>query len=82
MCPSYDLPIYSDNSRNGNFIVMCGIVAALPFRQSGFLVSEAYITKARDTLVHRGPDGASTWPSPDQRVGPEYYLTLQFGGAV
>ena len=48
---------------------MCGIVGALSFGDSGFSVSEPYIEKMRDTMVHRGPDGAGTWISPDRRVG-------------
>ncbi len=48
---------------------MCGVVGALAFRQSPFVVTEAYITRMRDTMAHRGPDGAGTWVAPDGRVG-------------
>ena len=48
---------------------MCGIIGALSFRNSTFQVSEAYIDRMRETMVHRGPDGAGTWVSPDFRVG-------------
>jgi len=48
---------------------MCGIVGALSFTSSGFRVSEPYITRMRDTMAHRGPDGAGVWVSSDGRVG-------------
>ena len=48
---------------------MCGIAGALSFTQSEFLISESYITKMRDTMVHRGPDGAGTWVSSNQKIG-------------
>jgi len=48
---------------------MCGIVGALAFHSSNFAITEPYITSMRDTMVHRGPDGAGTWISHDSRVG-------------
>lgn len=48
---------------------MCGIVGALSFRNSRFSISEGYITAMRETMTHRGPDGAGTWVSADRRVG-------------
>ncbi|OOP56596.1 MAG: asparagine synthase (glutamine-hydrolyzing) [Candidatus Brocadia carolinensis] len=48
---------------------MCGIVGSFIFRNSDFLVTEPYITRMRDTMVHRGPDGAGVWLSKDGRVG-------------
>ena len=48
---------------------MCGITGALSFTQSEFKITEPYITKMRETMVHRGPDGEGTWVSDDQRVG-------------
>ncbi|MBI5420539.1 MAG: asparagine synthase (glutamine-hydrolyzing) [Deltaproteobacteria bacterium] len=48
---------------------MCGIVGSLAFRNGGFTVTEPYITGMRDTMAHRGPDGAGTWISRDGRVG-------------
>jgi asparagine synthase (glutamine-hydrolysing) len=47
---------------------MCGIVGALAF-DDGFRISEEYITRMRDSIAHRGPDGAGTWVSPDCRLG-------------
>jgi asparagine synthase (glutamine-hydrolysing) len=48
---------------------MCGLVGALTFDKSSFRVDETYITRMRDTMAHRGPDGAGTWVSPDRRLG-------------
>ena len=48
---------------------MCGIVGALTLIGSDFEITEPYITKMRDTMVHRGPDGADTWVADDGRVG-------------
>ncbi len=47
---------------------MCGIAGALSFG-SGFRISEEYISRMRDAMPHRGPDGAGTWVSDDCRVG-------------
>jgi len=48
---------------------MCGIVGALSFRSSSFRITEPYLAGMRDTMAHRGPDGAGTWISPDRCVG-------------
>jgi len=48
---------------------MCGIVGAFSFSDSPFAVSEPYIVQMRDTLIHRGPDGAGVWISPNRNVG-------------
>ena len=48
---------------------MCGIVGALVFDSSSFGITEAYISRMRDTMVHRGPDGAGTWIAPNGKVG-------------
>jgi asparagine synthase (glutamine-hydrolysing) len=48
---------------------MCGIVGALVFENSSFAVTEPYIRRMRDTMMHRGPDGAGVWVSADRRVG-------------
>jgi asparagine synthase (glutamine-hydrolysing) len=48
---------------------MCGIAGTLVFRDSAFRVDEPYLTRMRDTMVHRGPDGGGNWISPDGRVG-------------
>src|SRR6478672_11376961 len=43
---------------------MCGILAM----SDGFGVGEKLVTAMRDTMVHRGPDDAGSWHSPEQRV--------------
>jgi asparagine synthase (glutamine-hydrolysing) len=48
---------------------LCGIAGALAFVGSGFAVTELYIASMRDTMAHRGPDGAGSWISPDGRIG-------------
>lgn len=47
---------------------MCGIVGALSFRNSSFRVTEPYLIRMRDTMVHRGPDGAGAWIADDGRI--------------
>jgi len=48
---------------------MCGISGALSFTQSEFVITEDYIKKMRDTMLHRGPDGEGVWVSNNGRVG-------------
>jgi asparagine synthase (glutamine-hydrolysing) len=48
---------------------MCGISGVLAFKNSNFEVTAEYLGRMRDTMVHRGPDGAGSWISPDRRVG-------------
>ncbi|HZQ16263.1 MAG TPA: asparagine synthase (glutamine-hydrolyzing) [Gaiellaceae bacterium] len=48
---------------------MCGIAGVLAFRRSDFRATDAYVTRMRETLASRGPDGARTWVSPDGAVG-------------
>src|SRR5687768_6908204 len=48
---------------------MCGLVGALTWGKDGFQVDTSYITKMRETVSHRGPDGHATWISPDCTVG-------------
>jgi asparagine synthase (glutamine-hydrolysing) len=47
---------------------MCGIVGVLSFDRD-FRVTESYLSRMRDAMSHRGPDGAQNWISPDGRVG-------------
>lgn len=47
---------------------MCGIVGVLSFSNS-FQVSEPYLTRMRDEMSHRGPDGAGNFISGDRRLG-------------
>jgi asparagine synthase (glutamine-hydrolysing) len=48
---------------------MCGIVGVFEYGKNAPSVSERVIDDMRETLHHRGPDGAGTWISPDRRVG-------------
>ena len=48
---------------------MCGIVGALVFEESNFCVGADYLARMRDTMIHRGPDGAGMWIGIDGRIG-------------
>ena len=48
---------------------MCGIVGALSLPGASFKITEPYITKMRDTMIHRGPDGAGNWIADDAQIG-------------
>jgi asparagine synthase (glutamine-hydrolysing) len=48
---------------------MCGICGVLSFKNSNFHVTADYLVRMRETMVHRGPDGAGVWISPDRRLG-------------
>jgi asparagine synthase (glutamine-hydrolysing) len=48
---------------------VCGIAGVLAFRGSEFRATEHYVTRMREALHHRGPDGGETWISPDGAVG-------------
>lgn len=48
---------------------MCGIAGALRLPEGTSRITESFVTRMRDTMIHRGPDGAGTWVSPDGRVG-------------
>jgi asparagine synthase (glutamine-hydrolysing) len=47
---------------------MCGLVGCISFSDR-FRVTAPYIERMRDTMAHRGPDGAGTWISKDGAVG-------------
>ena len=48
---------------------MCGISGVLAFKNSNFEVTSEFLVRMRETMIHRGPDGAGLWISPDRRVG-------------
>jgi asparagine synthase (glutamine-hydrolysing) len=48
---------------------MCGISGVLAFESGNFEVTPDYLARMRDTMVHRGPDGAGLWISPDRKAG-------------
>lgn len=52
-------------SRQRGQTAMCGIVGAAGTRS---LVDGEWLLAARDTMVHRGPDGCGVWTSRDSRV--------------
>ncbi len=47
---------------------MCGINGTLAV-DDGYRVDPTLLARMRDTLAHRGPDGAASWISDDARVG-------------
>lgn len=47
---------------------MCGITGLLQFR-SDKAIDEQVLTAMRDTMIHRGPDGAGNWISDSGQVG-------------
>ena len=48
---------------------MCGINGVFSFSNSTFRASGEYLTRMRDVMSHRGPDGAGNYISPDRRLG-------------
>ena len=48
---------------------MCGICGIYEFGRAAGGVTWEVVSAMRDTMVHRGPDDAGTWISPDRRVG-------------
>ena len=51
---------------------MCGITGVLSFDPVAAPVDPELVTRMRETMAHRGPDGAATWVAPDGRVGLGY----------
>jgi asparagine synthase (glutamine-hydrolysing) len=47
---------------------MCGIVGAISFAERPIRFTPSYVASMRDTMEHRGPDGAGMWIAPDGRV--------------
>lgn len=47
---------------------MCGVVGLYCYGNS-LRVDEGVLTRMRDTMIHRGPDGGENWISDDRRVG-------------
>lgn len=49
---------------------MCGLVGAMSLTSnSENKISEEILVKMRDTMIHRGPDGAGIWISDNKRIG-------------
>lgn len=48
---------------------MCGIAGIFAYRESAAPIDEQELLRIREAMIHRGPDGAGLWVSPDRRVG-------------
>jgi asparagine synthase (glutamine-hydrolysing) len=48
---------------------MCGIAGIYEYRESAPPVDEGELLRIREAMIHRGPDGAGLWVSPNRRVG-------------
>lgn len=48
---------------------MCGICGILCLGDTADRVDEAALTRMRDTMIHRGPDGEGLWIAPDGKAG-------------
>ncbi len=48
---------------------MCGIVGSVMIGAAGPRLDAGTLQRMRDTMVHRGPDGAGQWIADDGRVG-------------
>jgi asparagine synthase (glutamine-hydrolysing) len=48
---------------------MCGINGTFAFANASHRVTTDQVTRMRDVMSHRGPDGARTWVAADGRIG-------------
>ena len=48
---------------------MCGLAGILNLSSNSNLVSDELLTKVRDTMIHRGPDGGENWIDDDGKIG-------------
>lgn len=48
---------------------MCGIVGVVERNGSTGTITPDFLERMRDTMVHRGPDGAGLWVSDDRTIG-------------
>ena len=48
---------------------MCGITGILSFSPKNWPVDEATLVTMRDTMIHRGPDGAGIWLNKTATIG-------------
>jgi asparagine synthase (glutamine-hydrolysing) len=48
---------------------MCGITGILSFSPETWPVDEPTLITMRDTMIHRGPDGAGVWVGDEARIG-------------
>lgn len=48
---------------------MCGIVGTFRYKESSALLDPQLLMKMRDTMIHRGPDGAGLWLDQQGYIG-------------
>jgi asparagine synthase (glutamine-hydrolysing) len=48
---------------------MCGIAGVMAFDRGSFRVTEPLVTRMREAMRHRGPDGGCTWIDAQGRIG-------------
>jgi len=48
---------------------MCGLNGHLSFNPAQYPVDPDLLQAGRDTMIHRGPDGAGLWIDPSRRIG-------------
>lgn len=48
---------------------MCGICGVFNYADTNFEITEELIVRMRDSMIHRGPDDAGIYISPDKKVG-------------
>jgi asparagine synthase (glutamine-hydrolysing) len=48
---------------------MCGLAGILNLSSNNNPVSDELLTKVRDTMIHRGPDGGENWIDDDGKIG-------------
>ncbi len=50
---------------------MCGVAGSFQYKpsSSSFKITEDYLTQMRDTMIHRGPDGAGAWIDNKKQIG-------------
>ena len=48
---------------------MCGITGILTFSSANWPVDKSMLVKMRDTMIHRGPDGAGIWLNETSTIG-------------
>ena len=48
---------------------MCGFCGIFNYVNSNFEIGKELIIKMRDTMIHRGPDDAGIYVSPDEKIG-------------
>lgn len=64
---------------------MCGLAGIFAYAENALPVDRAELSRVRDHMLLRGPDGAGLWISPDRRIGLAHrrlsIIDLSNGGA-